>query len=92
MDAKKMTDKDRLKQYLMSKKHWKTSQIIRWGCTGGFSNGAERNARRLREEGFLRRLNKAETEMRWGKTAEKGYEVMEFGALKMQENRQYSFV
>lgn len=77
----KQTDKDRLKSWLLVQKmsqgkYVRTSEIIRWGVIGGYSNRADRNARELREEGFLRRLSSEETKRIWGKTEELGYEVV----------------
>lgn len=71
-----MTAKDRLKHWLKSKRYVKTSEIIRWGANGGYSNRADRNARILREEGFLRRMTHEETQRIFGKTNELAYEVI----------------
>ena len=70
-----MSDKENLKNWLMQFKYVRTSQILAWG-TKFYSNRADRNARVLREEGFLRRLDGEETARVFGETKELGYEVM----------------
>jgi hypothetical protein len=56
-----MTDKDKLKNFLTGypSKFIKTSTIIRWGCDN-YCNRAARNSRNLCNEGFLKRLSRAE--------------------------------
>jgi hypothetical protein len=73
---KDLTGKQRLKDFLSTKRYVRTSEILRWGSNGGYSNRADRNARILREEGFLRRLTKTETKEVFGETNELAYEVV----------------
>ena len=60
----KRTAKDKLKSWLQEQKYQGnkiilTSSILSWGSTH-FSNRAGRDARVLREEGFLRRIPREE--------------------------------
>jgi len=87
-----MNAKENLKTWLLTKKYVRTSEIIRWGCNGGFSNRADRNARQLREEGFLRRLSSDEIKALGIETNEGIYEVMgESKHLVAEPNGQYNF-
>lgn len=70
-----MNAKENLKSFLSSKKYWRTSEIIKFGADN-FSNRADRNARVLRSEGFLKRLSLEETKKIFGNTKEQGYEVL----------------
>ncbi len=71
-----MTAKDRLKTWLLTKQYVKTSEIACWGAMGGLSNRAMRNARVLANGGFLRRLNRQETQKIFGRTSELAYHVI----------------
>ena len=71
-----MTDKDRLKCFLRqhSSGFIKTSEIIKWG-SNEYSNRADRNARELRSEGFLRRLSREEAILNGFNTSEGIYKI-----------------
>lgn len=66
---------------------------MRWGSNGGYSNRADRNARILRVEGFLRRMSHDETQNVFGPTDELAYEVV--GDVKpqmfLENDNQWSF-
>jgi hypothetical protein len=72
----KLTAKQRLIEWLSTKQYVRTSEIMRWGSNGGYSNRADRNCRELRQEGFLRRLDHEETKRIFGETKEQAYEVV----------------
>ena len=57
-----MNAKDRLRAFIRNhpSEHIKTSEIIRWGANGGYSNRAARNARELANQGILERLPRGE--------------------------------
>jgi len=76
----KRTAKDKLKSWLQEQKDQGnkiilTSSIISWGSTH-FSNRAGRDARVLREEGFLKRIPRAEMLEMGVHTKELAYEVL----------------
>lgn len=58
----KQTNKERLENFLKSRFYSfiKTSEILGWGATIGYSNTAGRDARKLAHEGKLRRISKQE--------------------------------
>ena len=75
--SKKMTNKQKLLNWLRRQPQFvRTSAIQLWG-TNNYINEPTRYARKLREEGWLRRLPREEMIlMGFGKTAEKVYEVL----------------
>ena len=70
-----LTDKDRMKEWLMKQRFVKTSDVIRWGCEN-HSNRANRNKQEFAHEGFLRRLSEEEKYRLFGIVKEDYYEVM----------------
>jgi len=73
-----MNAKDRLKSFLRyhPSRFVKTSDIMKWGSNGGYSNRAARNARELANEGFLRRLSREEAILNGFNTKEGIYKIV----------------
>jgi len=74
---RKETNKEKLLSWIRRQGQYvRTSAVQAWG-TRNFINEPTRYARKLREEGKLRRLSKEEAILSgYGKTAEKIYEVL----------------
>ncbi len=72
------TAKNRLRAFLRQypEKFIKTSEIMHWGTNGGYSNRADRNARELAREGFLRRLSRYEATLNGFNTREGIYKII----------------
>jgi hypothetical protein len=64
-----LSKKEQLRLWIKSKEFARTSEVIRWG-SDNFTNRADRYARDLAEEGFLRRLTLEEERFRGFKTKE----------------------
>lgn len=76
----KTTSKEKLLEWLKYQKEnginiIRTSDIISWGSIH-YSNSAERNARHLREEGYLERISRNELLAMGIKTREQAYRVL----------------
>lgn len=71
----KMTDKDRLWEWLKGQEFVKTSAIIAWGSRN-FSNRADRNARQLASEGKLVRISDEEKAFRFQNCREDVYRII----------------
>lgn len=72
-----LSDKDKLKQYLLRSRYHSTSDIIHFGSTN-FSNRANRNKQVLVQEGFLRRLSDDEALRLFGNCNQGYYETVDF--------------
>lgn len=68
--------KERLWEWLKQKKWAKTSEIIYWGVTEGYSNRAARNARILAKEGKIRRMKPDKKALRFPNCREEIWEVI----------------
>jgi len=60
----KRTSKEKLLDWMRQKKEARTSDIIKWGVDN-YSNRADRNARQLASEGYLRRMDDSEKRFRF---------------------------
>ncbi len=70
--------KDRLWNWLKQKKWAKTSEIIRWGVTEGYSNRAARNARELAKEGRIRHMSPERKKQLYGDIREDAWEIIQW--------------
>ncbi len=72
----KKTAKDRLYDFPKAKGHAKTSEILYWGATAGYSNRAGRNARILAEEGKIRRMPGGRKDLEYPGIREEVWEII----------------
>jgi hypothetical protein len=71
----KLTQKEQVLNFIQ-KKHWaKTHEVIEFGL-GAYMTGADRLARKLTEEGKIRRLTDDEKIFRFGNTREDIWEAV----------------
>ena len=71
----KRTKKDELLDFIRSKKWCRTSEIIQWG-SAHFYNRAERTARDLANEGFIKRMDEYQKNYYFNFTKEDVWEVV----------------
>ena len=58
-------------EHIRLKGHVKTSELISWASENRYTNRADRNARDLATEGFIRRLSPAEEKAMYGDIGER---------------------
>ena len=71
---KRMSKKQQLLDWIQENRYVKTHEVIAWGVAH-YTNGAERYARQLAQEGKLRRLNDAEKVVLYGRLKEDVWEA-----------------
>ena len=67
--TRKMSKKQQLLEWIQENGTVKTHEVIAWGVAH-YTNGAERLARQLAQEGKLRRINDLEKLVHYGKIKE----------------------
>ena len=72
---KEKPKREQLLDYIRAKQWVKTSSVIRWGLDHGHTR-AERDARDLAEEGFIRRMDKEKVKLRFGEIGEEVWEII----------------
>lgn len=73
-----MSKKDDLLIWASKQERFRTSAVIEWGIVN-YCNNAQRHARKLREEGLLRRLSKWEKQFNGYDTKEDIYTITQEG-------------
>ena len=71
----KTSKKSLLLSWIRSKGRARTHEVIEWGLQN-FTTGADRYARKLAQEGKLRRMNDQEKSAVYGRTKEDVWEVV----------------
>ena len=74
--VKPLSAKVKLFNWLRERKWAKTSEIILWGATDGYSNRAARNARELAREGKIQRMSSTRKAFRFPNCREDVWEVI----------------